>query len=92
MKLFLVSRPDAADWDEYDSFVVVAGNEQEARFTHPSGDERWDPDVDEWRRGETTWERSFAWPIAPSVLTVEEIGEASPDRKPGVILASFNAG
>jgi len=32
------------------------------------------------------------WPVSPNKLIVTEIGEANPDVKPGVILASFVAG
>lgn len=30
MKIYLVRRTDENDWDEYDAFVVVAENENEA--------------------------------------------------------------
>lgn len=35
--LYLVERTDKVTWDEYDSFVVCAESEDEARRVHPSG-------------------------------------------------------
>jgi len=37
MKLWLISRNGVIDYDEYDSAVVVAATEEQARNTHPSG-------------------------------------------------------
>lgn len=37
--LYLVKRTDNVTWDEYDSFVVCAESEDEARRVHPSGGE-----------------------------------------------------
>lgn len=38
LNLYLVSRSDVADWDEYRAFVVAAANSTDAKLTHPSGD------------------------------------------------------
>lgn len=35
--LYLVKRTDKVTWDEYDSFVVCAESEDEARRVYPSG-------------------------------------------------------
>lgn len=35
--LYLVERTDKVTWDEYDSFVVCAESEDEARRVYPSG-------------------------------------------------------
>ena len=83
MKIYKVERPNG-DWgyDEYDGFVVVvAESEDAARNTHP------DPSgLGEHNRHRGTW------PVDLSTLVVTEIGVASPDIKPGVVLASFTAG
>ena len=43
MNLYLISRPDEADWDEYDSAVVVADSQHAAKQIHPGfgGDMTW---------------------------------------------------
>ena len=82
MKLFLVSRSDCPDWDEYDSFVVAAESETAARLVHPNG-------IDEMA-GERC---RGTWPVNPGLLDVREIGEAAASVKAGeVLIASFNAG
>lgn len=37
MNIYLIERPDSVDYDEYDSAVVYAFSEEEARKIHPSG-------------------------------------------------------
>ena len=76
--IYLVTRKnDDADWDEYDSFVVIARDEDEARNTHPSGD---NSDFNEPNR---TW-------VDPSLVGVRYVGETDKDFE--IILANFNAG
>lgn len=36
MNLYLVTRTDYVDWDEYDSFVVACENAEKARNTKPA--------------------------------------------------------
>lgn len=38
MKLYLISRTDRVDYDEHDSFVVAANNEESALGFSPYGD------------------------------------------------------
>lgn len=38
MKLYLISRTDRVDYDEHDSFVVAANNEESAFGFSPYGD------------------------------------------------------
>jgi len=92
MKVFLVSRNDKVHYDEYDAFVVVARDEQEARLTHPDGRSRWNAGRGRWYDGEYEIGPRGTWPVDPGNLTVEEIGPAHPSQTPGVKLASFNAG
>jgi hypothetical protein len=41
MNIYLVSRTDEVDWDEYDSVVVVAETPKEARKIAPVDDGTW---------------------------------------------------
>lgn len=79
MKLYLISQNENIDYDTYDSAVVAAHNEEEASKIHP------DPPYG-------SWEDCRDWCSSPNVVKVEYIGEAAPNVKKGVILASFNAG
>jgi len=101
-KLWLVRRTDRIGYDEYDSMVVVADTELEARTYHPNGDLK------------ARFEDGFWWyyydlipktapyygkKYTPSYnswgsikdLAVEYLGTTDRDIK-GVVLASFNAG
>ena len=79
MKLWIISQTVNNDYDTYDSAVVAAETEEEARLIIPGGG---------------TWadaRRYGGWAKKPSEVTVEYLGTT--DRKiSGVILASFNAG
>jgi len=83
MNLYLISRTDAIDYDEYDSAVVAAPDEATARDMHPR-----DGAPVDWATGSRyafdTWCRS------QDCVTVKLIGTASVEQ--GVILASYNAG
>lgn len=45
LKLYLISQNANSDYDTYDSAVVAAYDEEEARNTHPDGD----------------WEYNYSW-------------------------------
>lgn len=79
MKLWLISQNENNTYDTYDAVVVAAENEDAARFTHPYGLDR-------------DWSEYSCWVRSPDKVTAKFIGEAAPDIKAGVILASFNAG
>lgn len=83
MNLYLLPQSDNTGYDTYDSCVVAAKNEDEARKMHPDGStpvEKWPTYV-------------FAdWAKHPDNVKVELIGRATKGTKAGVILASFNAG
>jgi hypothetical protein len=86
MKLWLIEQDSVSGYDTYDSAVVCAETEEDARHTHPSGfiwkevGER--PD---WWRWQDTWG-------LPDTVTATYIGEAAPSVLPGSVCASFNAG
>lgn len=84
MNIYLVDTVAKVDYDQYDSFVVVADSEEEAKATHPSTlygevqsentdkDDLWTPFKD---------------------IRVELIGVADSEYKEKtVICSSFNAG
>lgn len=90
MKLWKISRNDRIRYDEYDSAVVVAKTEEDARLIHPNEMAEWSGR--NWTRlsvGEQVWTCEDWAP--PHTLSVEYLGTT--DRAiSGVILASFNAG
>ena len=84
MNLYLISQDENRDWDSYDSAVVCAESEDEAREIHPSGhSDPWTP----LYPGTTG-----TWASSPDNVSVELIGEAESSIEKGVVLASFNAG
>tara|TARA_R100001443_G_scaffold114092_1_gene129576 strand:- start:1248 stop:1556 length:309 start_codon:yes stop_codon:yes gene_type:complete len=97
--IYLVKRTDPGGYDSYDSFVVIATDELEARYTYPGPYHRWDD-----RLGHTTWVfvyhdgstepcgPSRCWVDDPEQLEVTKIGVADSTPEDPVILASFNAG
>lgn len=97
-KLWLVRRTDVVGYDEYDSMLVAADTEEEARTIHPNGAAKAELIDGYWRffwdipdsilHGEPFNDSSWAY---PTTLTVEYVGTTDRDIK-GVVLASFNAG
>ncbi len=80
MNLYLLTQDEENGYDTYDSVVVAAESEDEARLIHPSG---W---VVKWSDFRGVWCRS------PESVAVEKIGKAKTGTLSGVVLASFNAG
>ena len=79
MKLFHISQSQNHDYDTYDSAVVAAESEDEARNITPG-----DPF--------DSVERCWDWCSTPEFVTVRYIGEAADGIKSGIVLASFNSG
>ena len=84
LNLYLLEQDVNDDYDTFDSCVVAAENEDDARLMHPHG-LTW--------TGET-WEGSRFWGVwaPPDNVSVELIGVAAPTQTEGLIIASFNAG
>ena len=87
MKLYLISQKENNNYETYDSAVVCAESEEQARNVNP----------DKWKFGEDTefmnWsKREYSWCSSPDKVTVEYIGEAKEGSTVGVVLSSFNAG
>jgi hypothetical protein len=81
MNLYLVTRRDTVEYDEYDSMVVAAKNEESAAHINP----------DDYRRQEgENW--YYAWPEDTAVLKIVLLGTAVEGTQEGKILASFYAG
>lgn len=79
MKLWLLCQGINTDYDTYDSCVVAAETEDEARNTHPSG----------WHTS-PIWD-STTW-VSPKDIQIKYLGEAAVYINSGVVCASFNAG
>ena len=86
MKIYLISQDVNNDYDTYDSAVVCAENEEDARKINPTGGEDITdtPDID----GTPYF---YSWCFLKDVKA-EYIGEAKEESKRGVVCASFNAG
>lgn len=78
MKLWLISQDEKVRTDTYDSAIVCAATEDDARRMHP-----WD--------GEQHFP-SPTWASAPEQVSVKLLGAAEPRSKQGVVLSSFNGG
>lgn len=87
MNLYKISQSANNDYDTYDSVIVAAENEDEARKTHPSPYEEnidgmwWDRD-----------DKHSSWAFKLDQVKVEFIGTAKEGTPKGIILASYNAG
>jgi hypothetical protein len=92
MNLYLLSQHESKGWDTYDSVVVAAENEEEARKICPSGRYEW---RDGWYHDYLPTRRYSPrkdWANDIVNISVKLIGVADPTVSRGVILASFNAG
>ena len=86
MKLWLLSQDTNTGYDTYDSVVVAAKNEEDAKMTHPS-----DIPITEWNDTGSCDRTYGAWTSKENVQC-RYLGNAVPGVEPGVICASFNAG
>jgi len=78
--LYLVSQTANDNYDTYDSFVVCATSEEEARSFHPSGAAAWN-------------DRYPTWCAFPNEAVATFIGIAHPKFNVGdVVITSYNAG
>lgn len=83
MNLYLLSQDANSGYDTYDSVVVAAESENEARLITPdcgSSEEHW---------LDSSWRD---WAYTPDQVSVELIGVAADGTPSGVILASYHAG
>lgn len=78
MKLYLLSQTVNKNWDTFDSVLVCAENEDDAKSITPYGEEFDGKDG--------------TWVSNKEAITCLEIGEANNKQVRGVIISSFNAG
>jgi hypothetical protein len=78
MRLWRIWQTENGGYDTYDSAVVVAESEEDARKINPDGE----------------WGRNYsAWAPDPSYVSAMEIGTAAHYLEAGsIVIASFNAG
>lgn len=96
MKLWLISQDVNNNYDTYDSAVVAAETEEEARHTYPDNG---DPCPKRWNGSKWLWYlddgrvldySSGTW-TSPDNVSVQFLADGY-DGKAGIICASFNAG
>lgn len=80
MNIYLISQTINGGYDTYDSAVVVANTEEEARGMYPGHGDGHQPELD-WGM----------W-APPEDVTVKWLGIAAQFDAPEVVCASFNAG
>lgn len=101
--LWSITDPDGGGYDTYDSAVVCAATEHDARRICPNHffSFRWCDDASTWVRTRMG-EHDLAphdeateldnW-TTPDKVTAVRVGDAGPDMKPGeIVCASYNAG
>lgn len=77
LKLWLINQSVNNGYDTFDSAVVAAYTEDEARQINPDG----------------SWGELWSgWCKTPEQVTVEYLGIATQSMEPGIVLSSFNAG
>ena len=93
MKLWLLRQEQREGYDTYDSAIVAAETEDQARRIHPSDSYEYSEAKKCFGYKDSSWNfNDDSWAKDIELITVSEIGEANPDLPAGVVLASFNAG
>ncbi len=96
MKLWLISQDVNNNYDTYDSAVVAANTEEEARHTYP---DNWYTDVKRWNGSKWLWHlddgrvldySSGTW-TSPDNVSVQFLADGY-EGPAGTVCASFNAG
>ena len=88
MNIYLISRTSGWGYDDYDSAVVIAESEEQARMIHPGNNiETFDNKHFEFR----IFKELGGWEEKPEDVKVKLIG-ISEEKIPQVVCASFNAG
>ena len=96
MKLWLISQSENSGYDTFDSAVVAAETEEEARHTYP---DNWEQEPKRWNGSKWLWHledgrvldySSGSW-TSPNHVSVEFLADGY-DGPAGTVLGSFNAG
>lgn len=82
MNLYLITRNDDVDYDQYDSAVVAAPDEEDAKALI-------EQDLDDWTHYGYVYNKKVNTELD---ITIELIGTAVDGIEPGIVVASFNAG
>ena len=94
MKLFLLTLKEDNDYESYESCVICAENEEDAKSISP--EQEWDDENKEWTRGTKfiPTEEGFhnTWASSVEAINCQELGIASDNMKRGVVVSSYNAG
>ena len=83
MNLYLITQDVTCGYDTYDSCVVCAASEADARLIHPQ--ERYAVSYGR------NWDR-HTWADRPDQVTAKLLGVADASLHAGVVCASYNAG
>lgn len=86
MNLYLITRNDGVDYDQYDSAVVAAPDEEYAKAL-----------IEQNLRGWTNTDWKYVEKVLVAThtvldITIELIGTAVDGIEPGIVVASYNAG
>ena len=96
MNIYKISQTENQDYCTYDSAIVAAESEEEARNIHPSDKNFWiEYSLKEYLNYSVQdfWkEKANVWCENPNDVNVELLGKALKGTKKGLILASYNAG
>jgi hypothetical protein len=95
MNLYLISQSVRRGYDTYDSAVVAARSEEEARGICPTSHQNQHHSKEEFEDSNRTnweWAGGRSWAPDPSEVEVKLLGKAAPKTVKGVICSSFNAG
>lgn len=95
MNIYLIWQNENNNYDTFDSAVVIAENEYEARCTHPNPEYKFIDNELYFICEDGTIKKenySYGWVDNPFKVEVELIGSASKGAKPRVVCTSFNAG
>ena len=87
MNIYKISQNENNDYDTFDSMVVIAKDENEARIMCPSFDSS-----DYIKYDFTSGFGNSEWASKLENVTVEYIGKAKKNEVARIVLASYNAG
>lgn len=93
LKLWLIEQTENNRYDTYDSAVVAALTEDDARHMHPNGS-KWSGDIESGEYEHKKWSyRHSDWAHHPRNVTATIVGNAHQSISEGdVLCASYNAG
>lgn len=90
MNIYKLTQNDNRGWDTFDSMIVIAKNEEQARIMYPHSTQIHEPVYD--FESNYNWLSLGYWANSPDNVKVEHIGKAFTKEKSRIVLASFNAG